>query len=106
MFSLLFRELVEKFPARLALGISPLVAKRPTLAIAMLASPKTTAPPVSATIETKKMFTSTTNALPASTVRNSRVVGSASSALTTDTATTSNPRMAADAPALALKKLS
>jgi hypothetical protein len=82
------------------------VASRPTVAIAMLDSPKTTAPPVNATIETKKISTRTTNALPANTVRNSRVVGSASSALTTDTATTSNPKMAADAPALALKKLS
>jgi hypothetical protein len=33
-------------------------------------------------------------------------VGSSSSALTTDTATTSNPKIAADAPALAVKKLS
>jgi hypothetical protein len=33
-------------------------------------------------------------------------VGSASSALTTDTATTGNPKMAADAPELAMKKLS
>jgi hypothetical protein len=74
--------------------------------MAMLDSPKTTAPPVSATIETKKISVRTTNALPASTVRNSRVVGSASSALTTETATTSNPKMAADAPALAVKKLS
>jgi hypothetical protein len=82
------------------------VASRPTVAIAMLHSPKTTEPPVKATIETKKMSTRTTNALPANTVRNSRVVGSASSALTTDTATTSNPKMAADAPALATKKLS
>ena len=32
--------------------------------------------------------------------------GVESSALTTDTATTSNPRMAADAPALVMKKLS
>jgi hypothetical protein len=106
MFSSLFRELEEKFPARFALGISRLVARRPTVAMAMLDSPKTTAPPVSATIETKKISTRTTNALPANTVRNSRVVGSASSALTTDTATTSNPKMAADAPALAPKKLS
>jgi hypothetical protein len=81
------------------------VATRPTLAIAMLDSPKTTAPPVSVTIETKKISTRTTNALPANTVRNSRVLGSESSALTTDTATTSNPKMAADADALALKKL-
>jgi hypothetical protein len=51
-----------------------------------------------------KMSTRATNALPASTVRFSRVVGSESSALTTDTATTSNPKMAADAPALAMKK--
>jgi hypothetical protein len=102
----LFRELEEKFPARFALGISRLVASRPTVAIARLDSPRTTEPPVSATIETKKISTRTTNALPANTVRNSRVVGSASSALTTDTATTSNPKMAADAPALALKKLS
>ena len=70
----------------------------------MLDSPKTTEPPVKATIETKKMSTRTTNALPANTVRNSRVLGSASSALTTVTATTSNPKMAAEAPALALKK--
>jgi hypothetical protein len=82
------------------------VASRPTVAIALLDSPKTTEPPVKATIETKKMSTSTTNALPANTVRNSRVLGSASSALTTDTATTSSPKMAADAPALAMKKFS
>jgi hypothetical protein len=82
------------------------VASNPTAAIAMLDIPNTTEPPVKVTIETKKMSTRTTNALPAKTVRNSRVVGSASSALTTDTATTSNPRMAADAPALATKKLS
>jgi hypothetical protein len=37
-------------------------------------------------------------------VRRSRVAGLPSSALTTDTATTSNPKMAADAPALAMKK--
>jgi hypothetical protein len=40
------------------------------------------------------------------TVRNSRVLGSASSALTMDTATTSSPKIAADAPVLAMKKLS
>ena len=57
-------------------------------------------------METKKMSTRTTNALPARTVRSSRVVGFASSALTTDTATTSSPKMAAEAPALAVKKLS
>jgi len=82
------------------------VASRLTAAIARLESPKTTVPPVKATIETKKMFTRATNALPANTVRNSRVVGFASSALTTDTATTSNPKMAADAPVLAMKKFS
>ena len=49
----------------------------------MLERPKTTEPPVSATIEAL-----------------------ASSALTTDTATTSNPSMAADAPTLATKKFS
>jgi hypothetical protein len=47
---------------------------------------------VKATIETRKMSTRATNALSASTVRSSRVVGFASSALTTDTATTSNPK--------------
>jgi len=73
--------------------------------MAMLDTPKTTEPPVKATIETKKMFTRMTNALPANTVLNSRVVEFASSALTTDTATTSKPKMAADAPALAVKKL-
>ena len=76
------------------------------MAIPTLDNPRTTEPPVKATIETKKMSTRTTNALPANTVRNSRVLGSASSALTTDTATTSNPKIAADAPALAAKKLS
>jgi hypothetical protein len=86
--------------------MSRLVARRPTVAIARLDSPKTTEPPVKATIETMKMSARATKALPASTVRSSRVVGFASSALTTDTATTSNPKMAADAPALALKKLS
>jgi hypothetical protein len=75
-------------------------------AIAMLTTPNTLGPPVKATIETKKMSTRTTNALPANTVRNSRVLAFASSALTTDTATTSNPKMAADAPALAMKKFS
>jgi hypothetical protein len=86
--------------------MSCLVASRPTVAIVMLDSPRTTEPPVKATIETKKMSTRRTNALPANTVRNSRVLGFASSALTTDTATTSKPNMAADAPALAMKKLS
>jgi len=81
------------------------VASRPTAAIARLDSPKATEPPVKATIETRKMSTRPTNALPANTVRFSRVVGFSSSALTTDTATTSNPKMAADAPALAMKKL-
>jgi hypothetical protein len=52
------------------------------------------------------MSTRATNALSASTVRNSRVAGFVSSALTTETATTSNPKMAADAPALAMKKFS
>lgn len=42
----------------------------------------------------------------ARTVRLSRVVVSASSPLTTDTATTSRPGIAADAPVLAMKKLS
>jgi hypothetical protein len=83
-----------------------LVASRPKAAIAALDSPKATEPPVKATIETKKISTRTTYALPAKTVRNSRVVASASSALTTDTATTSKPKMAADAPALAMKKFS
>jgi hypothetical protein len=106
MFSSRVGEVRAKFPARFALGISSLVASRPTAAIAMLDSPKTIEPPVRATIETKKMSTRTTKALPANTVRNSRVVGFASSALTTETATTSNPRRAADAPALAVKKLS
>jgi hypothetical protein len=82
------------------------VASRPTIAIARLDSPNATEPPVKATIETKKMSTSATNALPANTVRNSRVVGFASSALTTETATTSNPKMAADAPVLAMKRFS
>lgn len=74
--------------------------------MARLESPRTTEPLVKATIETRKMSTRATNALAASTVRSSRVVGFASSALTTDTATTSNPKMAADAPALVMKKLS
>jgi len=74
--------------------------------MARLDSAKSTEPPVKATIETMKMSTRATNALPASTVRFSRVVGFPSSALTTDTATTSKPRMAADAPALATKKSS
>jgi hypothetical protein len=82
------------------------VASRPTIAIARLDSPKTTEPPVKATIETRKISTRARNALPANTVRNSRVVGFASSALTTDTATTRSPRIAADAPALVVKKLS
>jgi hypothetical protein len=82
------------------------VASRPKVPITRLDSPKTTEPPVKATIETRKMSTRATNALPASTVRNSRVVGFASSELTTATATTSNPKMAADAPALAMKKFS
>ena len=53
-----------------------------------------------------KMSDRAINAVPAKTVRRSRVAGFPSSALTTDTATTSNPKMAADAPALAMKKLS
>ena len=101
---LLAREPAEKFPARFALGMSRPVASRPTVAIVTLDRPNTTGPPVNATIETKKISTRTTYALPANTVRNSRVVGFASSELTTDTATTSNPKMAADAPALAAKK--
>ena len=72
--------------------------------MATLDTPRTSEAPVKATIETKKMSTRTTNALPANTVRNARVLGSASSALTTDTATTRSPKMAADAPALATKK--
>jgi hypothetical protein len=71
-----------------------------------LDSPKTTAPPVRGTSETMKMSDRAINAVPARTVRRSRVAGFPSSALTTDTATTSNPKMAADAPALAIKKLS
>jgi hypothetical protein len=106
MFSVLVRELREKFPARFALGISRLVATSPTIPIARLDSAKTAEPPVRATIETRKMSTSQTNALPASTVRSSRVAGFSSSAFTIDTATTSNPKMAADAPALVAKKLS
>jgi hypothetical protein len=106
IFSSLVRESREKFPACLALGTSRLVASRPIIAITRLVTAKTTAPPVRVTIDTRKMSTRATNALPASTVRNSRVAGFASSALTTDTATTSNPRMAADAPALAMKKFS
>jgi hypothetical protein len=74
--------------------------------MARLDSPKVTEPPVKATVETRKMSTRATNALPASTVRSSRVVGFESSELTTVTATTSNPRRAADAPALAMKKSS
>jgi len=106
IFRFLARKPRLKFPARFALGISRLVASRPKVAIVRLDSPKTTEPPARAVIETKKMSTRATNALPASTVRNSRVVGFTSSALTTDTATTSNPKMAADAPALVMKKLS
>jgi hypothetical protein len=106
MFSFLAGKPREKFPARFALGISRLVATMPADAIARLDSAKTTEPPVKARIDTKKMSTRAKNALPANTVRNSRVVGFASSALTTDTATTSNPKMAADAPALVMKKLS
>ena len=74
--------------------------------MARLDSPRSTEPPVNATVETRKMSTRAINALPASTVRNSRVVGFESSALTTAMATTSNPKMAADAPALAMKKSS
>jgi hypothetical protein len=69
IFSFLIRKLWEKFPARFALGISRLLASRPTAAIARLDNPKTTEPPVKATIETMKMSTRATNALPASTVR-------------------------------------
>jgi hypothetical protein len=58
------------------------------------------------TSETMKMSDRAINAVPANTVRRSRVAGFPSSALTTDTATTSNPKMAAEAPALAIKKLS
>ncbi len=67
---------------------------------------RTAEPPVKATIETMKMSTRATKALPANTVRSSGVVGFASSELTTDMATTSNPKMAADALALVMKKLS
>jgi len=57
------REVLEKFPARFALGISRRVASRPMMAIPTLDNPRTTEPPVKATIETKKMSTRTTNAL-------------------------------------------
>jgi hypothetical protein len=106
MFRFLARAPRAKFPARFARGTSRPVASRPVTAMARLASPRTTVPPVKATIETMKMSTRATNALPASTVRSSRVVGFPSSALTTAMATTSNPKMAADAPALAMKKSS
>ena len=58
IFSFLVRKLRKKFPARFALGISRLVASRPTVAVARLDSPDTTEPPVKATIETMKMSTS------------------------------------------------
>jgi hypothetical protein len=106
MFRFLVRELREKFPARFALGISRLVASTPRAAIARLDTPRMSEPPVKAASETRKMSTRAKNALPASTVRNSRVVGFSSSALTTVTATTSNPKRAADAPALVMKKFS
>ncbi len=76
MFSFLVREPGAKFPARLALGISTLVASRAPAPMTRLTSPKVIAPPVKATIDTKKMSTKATNALPANTVRNSRVVSS------------------------------
>jgi hypothetical protein len=56
------------------------VARRPTVAIARLDSPKTIEPPVKATIETMKMSTRAINAAPANTVRSSRVAGFLSSA--------------------------
>ena len=82
------------------------MASRPTAATATLHAPNETGPPVRATIETRKTSTRARNALPASTVRSSLVAGLASSALTTETATTSKPRMAADAPPLVMKKFS
>ncbi len=105
-FSLRVGKPREKFPARFARPIKRIVASKPTIAITRLDVPKTAAPPVNATIETKKASTKARKALPARTVRLSRVFASSSSALTTDTATTSRPRMAADAPALAAKNIS
>src|SRR5579871_6948102 len=54
MFSFLVREPGAKFPARLALGISTLVASRAPAPMPRLTSPKVIAPPVKATIDTKK----------------------------------------------------
>ena len=106
MFSLRVGKPREKFPARFAPDTKLLVPSKQTIAITRLDVPKTVAPPVNATIETKKASTKARKALPAKAVRLSRVFASASSELTTDTATTSRPRMAADAPALAAKNIS
>ena len=106
MFSFLVGKPRAKFPARAALGIKRLVASRPIAAIARLARPKTTGPPVSARIETKKASASAMKALPARTVRRSRVPGSDSPLSTTVKPTNRRPRKAAAAPVLAMKKLS
>ena len=106
MFSLRVGKPREKFPALQALGIKRLVPRRPTSPISRLAIPNTPAPPVNARIETKKASIKARKALPASTVRRSRVLRSASSALATVTATNNRPRIAADAPELAMKKFS
>ena len=71
MFSFRVGKSRAKFPARAALGISRLVATNPIAAIVRLINPKTTGPPVSARIETKKASASATKELPASTVRRS-----------------------------------
>jgi hypothetical protein len=73
IFSLRVGNPREKFPARFALGIKRLVASKPTIAITRLEIPKRTAPPVNATIETKKASTKARKALPAKTVLLSRV---------------------------------
>jgi hypothetical protein len=106
MFSLRVGNPGEKFPALHALGIKRLVPQSPTMAIAALDRPNMTAPPVKARIETKKASIRARKALPARTVRRSRVFRSASSVLATVMATKSRPRMAADAPELAMKKFS
>ena len=74
-----------------------LVPSSPTTDMTRLVVASTAVPPNELTIVTKKMSTRARKALPASTVRLSRVAYCESSRFTTETATNSRPENAADA---------
>src|SRR4051812_22201453 len=93
-----------KFPARRALGMKWAVARRPIPAMTRLAVAKSLTPPNELVRDTKKMSISAKNAVPASTVRLSRVPASWSSWLTIESATSKRPVNPADAVAQAAKK--